>query len=279
MAAWTLEPGHTEAEFRARHMMVTWVRGLFKDVHGSMEFDLDDCMSTTFRGVMDAAKLWTGEPDRDAHLRSPDFFDVDNHPRITFDGRFTERVGDTQFKAETYLTVRGTTRPVVLDVVYLGRWKTPFWEGDENRGTLRRIGFEAKTRVNRHDFGVSWQDELPGGGVVVSKEIDITIDVEAILDEDLEATGAIAYYRDADSAERSRARRRPARPTRGRPPYGPVRRARPLAGARPPRRRACATRRRASRSARHGRRGRRRPARATTARRPSGGGAAAPIPP
>jgi polyisoprenoid-binding protein YceI len=94
------------------------------------------------------------------------------------------------------LAIRGTTAEVPLDVAYLGGWETPFWEGDENRGTMRRIGFEAATRVDRHDFGVSWNDQLPGGGVVVSDLIDVALDVEAILLEDLEATGAIDYYRE-----------------------------------------------------------------------------------
>ena len=83
-----------------------------------------------------------------------------------------------------------------LDIESLGEWRTPFWAEGENKGELRRIGFEAKTRINRHDFGVSWQDEIPGGGVVVSNEIELVLDVEAILLEDLERTGAIEYYRD-----------------------------------------------------------------------------------
>jgi polyisoprenoid-binding protein YceI len=197
MSDWTFEPGHTEIEFRARHMMVTWVRGLFKDIHGRLRFDLDDCLATTFSGEADATRIWTGEPDRDAHLRSADFFDVERHPTIGFEGRFTERTGDTTFKAEAEVTIRGVTRTVPFDVTYLGQWATPFWEGDENRGTLRRIGFEARARVDRHEFGVSWQDHLPGGGVVVSNEIELALDVEAILDEDLESTGAIEYYRQA----------------------------------------------------------------------------------
>jgi polyisoprenoid-binding protein YceI len=197
MKTWTLEPGHTEAEFKARHMMVTTVRGLFKDIHGTLHFDMDECLQSTFEGEMDAAAIWTGEPDRDAHLRSAHFLAVENHPKITFSGRFTERTGDTHFKAEVDLTIRGVTRTVPLDVAFQGQWDTPFWEGDENRGTLKRVGFEAKGRLNRHDFAVSWQDKLPGGGVVVSDEIALTLDVEAILDDDLESTGAISYYRSA----------------------------------------------------------------------------------
>src|SRR3954464_13416866 len=173
MGTWIFEPGHTEAEFRARHMMVTWVRGLFKDIHGQMELDWDRCLEATFEGEIDAAGIWTGEPVRDAHLRSADFFDVENHPTIRFAGRFAERTGSTTFKGEVDLTIRGVTRRVVLDVSSLGEWKTPFWVGDENRGDMRRLGFEASARINRHDFGVSWQDEIAGGGVVVSSDIDL----------------------------------------------------------------------------------------------------------
>jgi polyisoprenoid-binding protein YceI len=195
MATWIFEPGHTEVEFRARHMMVTWVRGMFKDIHGRIELDLDDPLGASFEGTIDATGLWTGQPERDEHLRSSDFFDVENHPVIAFQGSFIERTSDTTFKGSAELTIRGVTRTVPLDVGYLGEWGTPFWVGDENRGEMRRIGFQASTRVDRHDFGVSWQDELPGGGVVVGNEIELVIDVEAILLDDLERTGAIEYYR------------------------------------------------------------------------------------
>jgi polyisoprenoid-binding protein YceI len=195
LPSWTFEPGHTEAGFRARHMMVTWVHGLFKDVHGKLHFDRERPLEATYTGAIDATRLWTGEPDRDAHLRSADFFDVERHPTIAFAGRLTERTGDTAFKSVAELTIRGTTLPVSMDVNYLGQWKTPFWVGDENKGLLTRIGFEARTRIDRHAFGVSWQDRIPGGGVVVSNEIEVTLDIEAILDADLEATGAIEYYR------------------------------------------------------------------------------------
>src|SRR5437764_10777317 len=195
MAKWTFEPGHTAAEFSARHMMVTHVRGHFKDVHGTLDFDPENPADSSVEVVIDARKVWTGEPARDAHLRSADFLDVENHPKITFSGRFTERTGSTSFKGEVDLTIRGVTHTVGLDIAYLGEWLTPWWDGDENKGEMRRIGFEATTRIDRHDFGVSWQDEIPGGGVVVSNEIDLVLDVEAILLEDLERTGAIDYYR------------------------------------------------------------------------------------
>jgi polyisoprenoid-binding protein YceI len=119
---------------------------------------------------------------------------VENHPKISFRGRFTERTADSAFKGVVDLTIRGVTRRVPLDIAYIGEWKTPWWDGDENKGEMRRIGFEATARIDRHDFGVSWQDELPLGGVVVSNEIDLSLDVEAILLDDLERTGAIDYY-------------------------------------------------------------------------------------
>lgn len=195
MATWIMEPGHTEAEFKARHMMVTWVRGLFKDIHGTIDFEWDRPLEATFEGVIDAQKIWTGEPTRDAHLRSADFFDVENHPTITFKGGCAERTGDMTFSAQVDLTIRGTTRTTELDVTYLGQWETPFWDGDVNRGTMRRVGFSAETVINRHDFGVSWQDNLPGGGLVVSNKVTVSLDVEAIAVDDLERTGAIASYR------------------------------------------------------------------------------------
>lgn len=205
MKRWLFEPGHTAAEFRARHMMVTWVRGLFNDIHGELDFDWESCLEAKFRGRIDATKLWTGEPARDAHLRSSDFFDVESHPEIGFEGRFTERTGATTFNLDVDLTIRGTTRTVPLDAHYLGEWETPFWVGDENRGTMRRIGFEAFGNLNRHDFGVSWQDQIPGGGVVAGEHVDLILDLEAILLDDLERTGAIEYYRDeVEGLERTR---------------------------------------------------------------------------
>ena len=119
---------------------------------------------STFEGVIDATRLWTGEPERDAHLRSADFFDVDSHPWINFRGRIVERTGDIHFKALTELTIRGVTRELPLDVSFLGEWETPYWVGDENRGTMRRIGFEATTALNRHDFGVSGRTSSQAAG-------------------------------------------------------------------------------------------------------------------
>lgn len=180
MAKWVFEPGHTAAEFSVRHMMVTYVRGHFKDVHGSLSFDPQDPAHSSAEVTIHAGLLWTGEGDRDTHLKSADFLDVANHPYITFAGREVELLGrnDAVFKGN--LTIRGVTREVELRVNYLGEWNTPWWEDGVDKGPKRRAGFLAKTTINRHDFGVSWNATLDAGGIVVGNEVLITIDAEAV---------------------------------------------------------------------------------------------------
>ena len=188
MARWTFEPGHTAAEFRARHMMVTNVRGAFKNVHGTLEFDPENPRLSSVEATIDATGIWTGQPQRDAHLRSADFLDVENFPQITFKGNDVELSGDHDYLVTGELTIRGVTRPVSLAVRYLGQWQTPWWEeeGGEwvNRGPKLRAGFVATTEINRHDFGVSWNDTMDRAGVVVGDRVSITIDVEAVWESD-----------------------------------------------------------------------------------------------
>jgi len=183
MAKWTFEPGHTAAEFCARHMMVTCVRGHFKNVRGTLDFDLEHPESASVEVTIDARGLWSGEPDRDAHLKSADFLDVENHPTITFRGKGARRVGADEAVLPGELTIRGITRPVSLHVRYLGQWPTPWWEDGVDKGPKTRAGFLATTRINRKDFGVNWNGALDRGGVVVSDDVEITIDAEAILNE------------------------------------------------------------------------------------------------
>src|SRR5213592_1201885 len=114
MARWVFEPGHTAAEFRARHMMVSWVRGHFKDVHGSLEFDPDNPGQLAVEATIQAAKLWTGEPQRDEHLRSGDFLDVAQHRTIRFKSTGSRCVGPNDYEVSGELTIRGRNRPVVL---------------------------------------------------------------------------------------------------------------------------------------------------------------------
>jgi polyisoprenoid-binding protein YceI len=181
MAKWFFEPGHTAAEFCARHMMVTCVRGHFKNIVGSLEFDPANPRDSFLEVFIDARTLWTGDPDRDAHLRSADFLDVENHPQIAFRSEQVEIVGEHDYTVTGALTIRGVARKATLAVSYLGQWQTPWWEDSVDKGPKTRAGFLAHARINRHDFGVSWNATLDRGGVVVGDMVDITIDAEAIL--------------------------------------------------------------------------------------------------
>jgi len=182
MARWFFEPGHTAAEFRARHMMVTWVRGHFKDVHGTLDFDPESPGTASAEVTIDTRKIWTGESDRDTHLKSADFLDVENHPTITFKGNRVDLRGADEARFHGELTIRGVTRPATLDVRSLGQWRTPWWEDGVDKGPKTRAGFVATTRINRHDFGVSWNNLMDRGGVIVGDDVDITIDAEAVLE-------------------------------------------------------------------------------------------------
>jgi len=180
---WTFEPGHTSAEFSVRHMMVTFVRGHIKDVHGTLEFDPGSPAGARVDAVLDARLLWSGEPARDTHLKSADFLDVERHPEISFHGGQVRVQGPSEAVVGGELTIRGVSRPVDLHVRYLGQWQTPWWEDGVDKGPKTRAGFLATARINRHDFGVSWNSALDRGGVVVGDEVAITIDAEAILDD------------------------------------------------------------------------------------------------
>jgi polyisoprenoid-binding protein YceI len=184
MAKWVFEPGHSAAEFRARHMMVTWVRGSFKNMRGTLDFDPNNPTALSVEATIDATGCWTGEPTRDNHLRSPDFLDTARYPSIHFKSTSTQEVGPDDYRVIGDLTIRDTTHPVTLDVHYLGQWLTPWWEDGVDKGPRTRAGFTAKTRINRYDFGVNWNDKIPNGGVVVSLEVSIDLDVEAIKQPD-----------------------------------------------------------------------------------------------
>jgi len=187
MAKWIFEPGHSAAEFAVRHMMVSHMRGLFKNVHGSLDFDPGSpADAAAVEATIAAAGIWTGDDERDAHLRGPDFLNVAAHPDIVFRSSEVRCVGEADFRVAGDLSLRGVSRPVVLAAHFLGRWQCPYWEGDRVLGPTQRIGFVATAAINRHDFGVSWNAPLERGGMVVGDEVAITLDVEAILESDMQ---------------------------------------------------------------------------------------------
>ena len=182
MAKWTFEPGHTAAEFKVKHMMITWVRGSFKNVKGTLNFDAENPSDSSMEISIDAKEIWTGDSNRDKHLKSPDFLDVEKNPEITFKSDKVEQVGKNDYKVFGNLTIRGITKQSTMNVRYLGEWDTPWWEDGKDKGPKKRAGFVAETKINRHDFGVSWNDKLDKGGVVVGDDVFITIDAEAVMD-------------------------------------------------------------------------------------------------
>ncbi len=177
---WTFEPGHSAAEFRARHMMVTWVRGSFKNIVGELDFDPSRPEALAVEATIDAKMCWSGEPARDAHLHSPDFLNCELYPTIRFVSTGATKIGPVDFEVVGDLTIRAVTLPVTLAVRHLGIWQTPWWEDGVDKGPKDRAGFTAKTTIDRYDFGVSWNGDLPNGGIVVSRHVDIILDVEAI---------------------------------------------------------------------------------------------------
>ena len=161
-------------------MMVTWVRGHFKDVHGSLSFDPDNPASISLEATISASAIWTGEPQRDAHLCSGDFLDVASYPAITFKSSDSHRIGASDYEVAGNLSIRGVTRLVTLELHYLGKWRTPY-----NEARVTRLGFTGETKLNRHDFEVNWNSSMEDGGMVVGDEVLIALDVEAILETEL----------------------------------------------------------------------------------------------
>ena len=186
-STWNIDAAHSAIEFAAKHMMITTVKGRLADAKGTITIDEANPDRSSVAVEFDAASLDTRSADRDQHLRSADFLDVEQHPAISFKSRRVEGARSEEgksFKVIGDLTIRGVTRPAVLDVHYLGQWQTPWWEDGMDKGPKTRAGFVAKTSINRQDFGVNWNDTMDRGGIVVSNIVEITIDAEAILEDE-----------------------------------------------------------------------------------------------
>ena len=169
--SWKLDPSHTAVEFSAKHMMLTTVKGNFSDIDGTIEITGASPESATVQATMKVASIDTRNAQRDGHLRSPDFLDAENFPEITF--RSTKIAGPKdRFSITGDLTIRGTTKSVTLDVTYEGTGVDP-WGGE-------RLGFSADTRIDRRDFGLTYNQVLEAGGILVSNEIRIHIEAQLV---------------------------------------------------------------------------------------------------
>jgi len=169
---WAIDPSHTRVGFSAKHAMVATVRGQFAEFTGSLTLDGSAPERSAAEVTISPASISTSSDDRDNHLRSGDFLDVENYPELTFRSTGVRYRGDDDFVMTGDLTIRGTTRPVELKVELEGLASDPF--GNE------RIGFSGETTLSRKDFGLTWNVALEAGGVLVSDKVKITLDVSAI---------------------------------------------------------------------------------------------------
>jgi len=180
--AWQIDPNHSSIQFSARHMMIATVRGQFERFTGTIEADEQDPTHSRVEIQIDAASLNTRNDQRDADLRGPNFLDVDHYPSISFKSTRIEHLDSAHGRMTGDLTIHGETHEVVLDVEYTGQVKSPW-------GTTV-AGFNAHTKLNRKDWGLTWNAVLETGGVVVGEEITIDIEVELIKQVDQAQTVA-----------------------------------------------------------------------------------------
>lgn len=170
---WTIDPQHSQVEFEVKHMMFARVRGRFEELEGTIELAPDEEIeNSSVEAVIDAASIDTGQDERDEHLRSADFFDVEHFPELRFESRAVRRGEDGKLTVTGDLEIRDVTREVQLDVTRLGGGTDPW--GNE------RMGFRGTTTIDRRDFGLSWNQALEAGGVLVGNDVRIRLDLQAV---------------------------------------------------------------------------------------------------
>lgn len=172
-ATYQIDPAHSSAQFTVRHMMITNVRGGFRKVTGTIGYDPENPAGSTVDATIDANTISTLDDQRDTHLKSGDFLDVEKYPAITFRSKKVMSTGDGEAKVTGDLTIHGVTREVVLNV------EGPTPEGADPWGN-KRIGLSATTRIKRSDFGLTWNAALEAGGVLVGDDLKVEIEVSAI---------------------------------------------------------------------------------------------------
>jgi polyisoprenoid-binding protein YceI len=169
---YSLDVAHTRIGFTARHAMVTSVRGAFEEFEGTAHLDAADPSKSSATVKIKVASISTGQEQRDAHLRGPDFFDAETFPELTFVSTSAEQVDDDTYRLTGDLTVKDVTKPISIDFTYNGSAKDPY-------GNLR-AGFEGRTTLNRKDWGLTWNAALETGGFLVSDKIKLEFDVSAV---------------------------------------------------------------------------------------------------
>lgn len=170
---WTIDPAHSEAGFAVRHLMISTVKGSFRTVSGKIELDTENPAASAVEARIDAASIDTRSEQRDAHLRSGDFFGVETYPAITFRSSAVEARGNGKYRVTGDLTIRDVTKSIVLDVEETGRATDPWGN--------QKIGFTAATSIDRTEFGLTWNAALETGGVLVGNDVRITLEIQAAL--------------------------------------------------------------------------------------------------
>jgi polyisoprenoid-binding protein YceI len=169
---WQLDPAHTTVGFAVRHLMISTVKGRFREIEGAARFDPADPTTGSAEVTIRTASVDTAVADRDAHLRSADFFDVEKYPTMKWTSRRVEPLDGKRFRVEGDLTIRDVTRPVTLEVTVHGTARDP-WGGD-------RLGVSATGTLKRSDFGLTWNQALETGGVLVGDEVRLELDAEFV---------------------------------------------------------------------------------------------------
>jgi len=172
LQTWSLDPSHSEIVFKVKHLMITNVKGEFKSFNGTIVAAGNDFSKAKINLTLDAASIFTNSTDRDAHLRSADFFDTEVFPELVFEGTAFSRLDDENFKLTGNLTMKGITKEVTLDVEFGGLMKDPW--GNE------KAGFSVSGKLNRKDWGLNWNAALESGGVLVSEEVRINAEVQFV---------------------------------------------------------------------------------------------------
>ena len=170
---WNIDPVHSVAEFKVKHMMISNVKGQFTGVKGVLTLDSTDLLNSKIEATIDSASISTGDPQRDAHLKSADFFDAEKFPALSFKSTHISRTGEGELAVDGDLTIHGVTRKVVLDV------EGPTAPGKDPWGNTR-VGVTATTKISRKEYGLIWNASLETGGVLVGDEVTITLDVQFV---------------------------------------------------------------------------------------------------
>lgn len=167
---WAIDPAHSEIHFKVKHLVISTVTGKFEKFDGTVYASSDDFSDAEVEFSAEAASINTGVADRDAHLKSPDFFDAATHPKLTFKSTSIKKTGDNEYLMKGDLSIRGVTKPVELNVEYGGTTKDPWGN--------TKAGFEITGKINRKDYGLTWSAATETGGLVVGDEVKLQLGIE-----------------------------------------------------------------------------------------------------